>query len=182
MQTLEDQRAEFIRKSGRFLAFPLAGAISWLLVAIAASFLEERTAIYVLLFSTGAIFPLALAIAKVTDQQVFQKGNPFASLMGLSVLMVNLMWVLHFVLLFRFPSVAVLSIALALGLHWIVFGWIIQSSVGIIHALLRTALCTAAFLLLPTSALSAVSAAVVACYLITIVQLSTHQVGSKNNT
>ena len=171
MNTLDEQRIAFIRDSGRFIAFPLAGAFVWLVVALAALVLPEMTAAYVLLFGTGAIFPVALLIARVTGQQVFQPGNRFASLMGLAVLMVNLMWALHLTLFARLPSIAALSIALALGLHWIVFGWIIQSPIGLVHAIFRTVLCTAAYLTFPKYAVSSVGLAVVACYTLTIFQL-----------
>lgn len=171
MNTLDEQRIAFIRNSRRFIAFPLAGALVWLAVAVAALVLPAKTAAYALLFGTGAIFPLALLIAKATGQQVFQPGNRFASLMGQAVLMVNLMWALHLTLFARLPSIAALSIALALGLHWIVFGWIIQSPIGLVHAILRTVLCTAAYLAIPQYAVSAVSMAVVASYTLTLFQL-----------
>lgn len=179
MPTIEDQRRSFIRNSGRFLAFPMAGAIVWLAVGLISLTVPAPTATYVVLFATGAIFPLALLIAKITGQQVFQPGNPFASLMGLSVLMVNLLWALHLVLVVRSPSVAPLSIALGLGLHWIVFGWILQSSIGLIHAIARSVLCTASFLLFPEHSVCAIALSVVLCYAFTIFQLKAHFRGEK---
>lgn len=173
MTTLESQRQDFIRHSGRFLAFPLAGAIVWLAVGVVSFLVPPATRTYVVLFGTGAIFPLALAIARLTHQDIFQPGNPFAALMGLSVMMVNLLWALHLLLVVRLPDVVPLSIALALGIHWIVFGWIIQSPLGLAHAITRTLLCTAAFLMFPGHAVSAVAFAVVFCYAFTIVQLLT---------
>ena len=174
MHNLEDQRRSFIRDGGRFLAFPIAGAIVWLGVGLASLAVPGPIALYVLLFATGAIFPLALLIARFTKQQVFQPGNPFASLMGLAVLMVNLLWALHIVLVIRLPAVAPLSIAMALGIHWIVFGWVLQSPIGLIHAIGRCLLCTAAFLLFPEHSLCAVALSVVLCYALTIFQLWMH--------
>lgn len=161
----------FIRESGRFLAFPLAGAVVWAVVGGAALLLDARTELLVLIFGTGAIFPLALGVAKLTGQRVFQPGNPYASLMGLSVLMVNVLWCLHFILVYRAPALVPLSVALALGLHWIIFGWIIRHPLGIRHTLLRATLCTAAFLLWPSQPVAGVAFAVVACYSITLVEL-----------
>lgn len=171
MQSLDSQRQSFILASGRFLAFPLAGAIVWLTVGVASLALPPITGVYVLVFGTGAIFPLALLLAKATKQQVFQPGNQFASLMGLSVLMVNLLWALHFILAPRLPSIVPLSIALALGLHWIVFGWIIRSPLGLVHAIARTVLCSTAFLMFPANQIASVAFAVVLCYAFTIFQL-----------
>lgn len=171
MDTLETQRLDFIRRSGGFLAFPLAGIAAWTVFGIASLVVSPTTAIYVLLFATGAIFPLALAIAALTSQEVFQKGNPFAALMGQSVLMVNLLWALHFLLIIRKPDLAPLSLALGLGLHWIVFGWIIQSPLGLVHAILRTVACTGAYLHGGDHRLACIAAAVVASYALTLVQL-----------
>ena len=171
MDTLETQRLDFIRRSGGFLSFPLAGITAWTALGLTSLFVPATTALYVMLFATGAIFPLALGFAAATGQQVFQKGNTFASLMGQSVLMVNLLWALHFLLLLRRPDLAPLSLALGLGLHWIVFGWIIQARLGLIHAIVRTTACTAAYLYGGEHRLAAIAAAVVASYLLTLVQL-----------
>jgi hypothetical protein len=171
MDELETQRLDYIRRSGRFLAFPLAGSLAWAVVGGASLVLPPRESLYVMLFATGAIFPLALGIAALTGQQVFQKGNAFATLMGQSTLMVNLLWALHFALILQKPELAPLSLALGLGLHWIVFGWIIRAPLGLVHAIVRTALCTAAYVLGGKHGLAAISAAVVASYALTIVQL-----------
>lgn len=152
MCTLEEQRDSFLRNGGRFVAFPLAGVIIWLTVGLTSIVVSPLNAVYVLLFASGAIFPLALLIAKFTKQKVFQPENLFASLMALGVLMVNLLWALHLILVIRLPAIVPLSIAIALGLHWIVFGWIIQSSLGLIHSISRSLLCLAAFLLFPNTA------------------------------
>lgn len=182
MPTLEEQRRSFIQRSGGFFAFPLAGAIVWLAVGVVSLIVPKAFGVYVLLFATGAIFPLALAIAGITKQQVFQRGNSFGSLMGLAVLMVNLLWAFHFVLLTRLPDLVPLSVALALGIHWIVFGWIIQSPIGVIHAIARSILCTAAYLLFPYHSVCAVSFTVVFCYTVTIVQLWRHFSADEKNT
>ena len=174
MHTLEDQRRSFIRGGGRFLAFPIAGAIVWLAVGLASLVVSAPIALYILLFATGTIFPMALLIARITKQQVFPPQNPFGSLMGLAVLMVNLLWVLHVILVLRAPSLAPLSIALALGIHWIVFGWIIQSAIGLVHATARCILCTSSFLLFPQHSVCAVALPVVLCYAFTIIQLRMH--------
>lgn len=59
--------------------------------------------------------------------------------MGLSVLMVNLLWALHIPLFLFVPEFLPLSVCIGLGLYWIVCSWIIQHPLGLIHVLLRTA-------------------------------------------
>ncbi len=171
MDTLDTQRLDFIRRSAGFSAFPLAGIVAWTVLGLASLFVPATTALYVMLFATGAIFPLALGIAALTGQQVFQRGNAFAALIGQSVLMVNLLWALHFLLILRQPELAPLSLALGLGLHWIVFGWIIRAPLGLIHAIVRTTACTAAYLHGGEHRMAAIAAAVVASYTLTLVQL-----------
>ncbi|MFT3830384.1 MAG: hypothetical protein QM691_11845 [Opitutaceae bacterium] len=171
MLSLEHQRLDFISRSAGFRAFPLAGMTAWTAFGLASLLAPPATSIYLLLCATGAIFPLALGFAALTGQQVFQKGNAFASLIGQSVLMVNLIWVLHFALISERPALVPLSLAIGLGLHWIVFGWIIQSSLGLIHAIGRTGACTVAYCFGGELRMVAISAAVVVCYAFTLVRL-----------
>ncbi|PTX90677.1 hypothetical protein [Opitutus sp. ER46] len=169
---LELERDSFIAQSGRFLAFPIAGAVVWTVVGILGLLLPPLTARYALVFGSGVIFPLALLVARFTGQRVFIPGNRFANLMGLSVLMVNLLWALHLALLTsRSAHLMPLSLAIGLGLHWIVFGWIIQAPLGLVHAIVRTVLCTVVTFAFPQHSLTAVAFAVVACYAMTMVQL-----------
>lgn len=67
----------------------------------------------------------------------------------LGALMVSLLWAVHITLLFAAPSFIPLTLGIRLGLHWVIFSWIIDHPVGIIHAVVRTALVTAAWRLLP---------------------------------
>ena len=75
--------------------------------------------------------------------------------MGLSVLMVNLLWALHIPLFLYAPEFLPLSVGIGLGLHWIVYSWIIQHPVGLIHAILRTVLVLLAWFIFPESRLFA---------------------------
>ncbi|MCL4862427.1 MAG: hypothetical protein KJZ93_23630 [Caldilineaceae bacterium] len=157
-------RADFEQQAGRSLALPIAGATVWSIAGIAALFLPERPATFVLLFGSGAIFPLGLAIAKILRENPIDNTNPLSRLMGLCVLMVNLLWALHLTLLFNNASYFPLSLGIGLGLHWVVFSWIIDHRVGVIHATLRTTLATGLWWLLPAHPISAVALAVVAAY------------------
>jgi hypothetical protein len=168
---METDRIEFIKKSGRFLAFPIAGAVVWLVLGSLSLLVSQTNALYLLLFGSGAIFPLALALSKLTGQEVFIKENVFGQLAGLLVLMVNLLWALHIVLVVQFPQAVPLSIAIGLGLHWIVYSWIVQAPFGIIHAILRTLLCTVAYFMFPEIQLFAIALAVVFAYSVTLFQL-----------
>jgi hypothetical protein len=46
--------------------------------------------------------------------------NPFGRLMGPCIVMVNLLWALHAMLMLKDASYVLLSLGIGLGLHWIV--------------------------------------------------------------
>jgi uncharacterized protein DUF7010 len=88
-------RADYDAQAGRSLSLPIAGALVWAAVALAGLILPERPATLFLLFATGAMFPVALVLARALGERLLGNTNPLAALMGLSTLMVNLLWVLH---------------------------------------------------------------------------------------
>lgn len=165
-------RNEFEQEAGRSLALPIAGAIVWSMAGIAALFLPAQIAAYVLLFGSGAIFPIGLAVARLLGENPMANNNPLSRLMGLCVLMVNLLWALHLTFLFTEASFFPLSLGIGLGLHWVVFSWIIGHPVGTIHAVLRTVLATALWWLLPVNPITAVALGVVVAYGYSIFVLS----------
>lgn len=171
--TLACYRQDFESSANRSLSMPLAGAIVWSCVGLASLGLDSTVATYILLFATGAIFPLALAIASLRKEALISSANPLSKLMGLGVLMVNLLWGIHLPLAFSAPEFVSLSLAIGLGLHWIIYSWIINHPLGIVHALLRTFLVVAAWYLFPEVRIFAVSMAVVLAYSISLWQMLT---------
>jgi len=174
-ETLGMLRADFDRQAGRSVALPIAGALVWAGVGLAALVLPERPATLALLFGSGAIFPLGLAVAALLRERLLDNRNPLARLMGLCVLMINLLWALHLTLLAGDPRYLPLSLGIGLGLHWVVFSWVIQHPVGIIHAVVRTALATGLWWLFPAHPITAVAAAVVIAYLYAITALASRR-------
>lgn len=171
MEALDTLRDDFETRSNRSLAMPLAGAIVWTAVAGLGLWLPPTSALLAMVVLTGAIFPLALPIAKARGEQLVSSPNPLAKLMGQCIVMVNLLWAVHVPLLVGAPDYVPLSLGIALGLHWVVYGWIVQHPVGLVHAVLRTALVLGAWLLLPGQRVSAVAAAVVLSYAVALVMM-----------
>ena len=174
--TLENYRKEFEAATNRSISMPLAGAIIWLCVGIVSLNLEFKISVYILLFSTGAIFPLAIVIARLRKEALISSVNPLSNLMGLSVLMVNLLWGIHFPLVFRAPEFVPLSLAIGLGIHWIIYSWVINHNLGIIHAVLRTFLVVIAWFAFPEVRIFAVSIAVVLTYSFSLFQMFTRKI------
>lgn len=171
MQTLIQLRADFDEHSKGAMSLPIAGLLVWCVVGILGTVLAPKAAILALVFATGAIFPLGMAIAKLRGEQLLGNANPLARLMGVCVLMVNLLWAVHIPLLMRAPQFVPLSLGIALGLHWMVYSWIIGHPLGYRHAILRTAGLVAVWFAFPAHPVTASAGVVVAAYAITIVEM-----------
>lgn len=169
--TLEEMRKDFETSANRSISMPIAGAIVWLLVGVASTRFDERTGLLILLFGSGAIFPIALLIAKFRGENLVASGNPLARLIGHGILMVNLLWALHIPLFLYAPAFVPLSVGIGLGLHWIVYSWIIQHPLGVIHAVLRTVLVLICWYSFPEQRLPAVSLAIVLVYAVSVWQM-----------
>lgn len=153
------------------MSLPIAGMLVWSIVGVLGVILPPKAAILALVFATGAIFPLAMAIAKMRGEQLLENANPLARLMGVCVLMVNLLWAVHVPLLMQAPQFVPLSLGIALGLHWMVYSWIINHPLGYRHAILRTVGLVAVWFAVPAHPVTASAAVVVAAYAITIAEM-----------
>jgi hypothetical protein len=103
--TLDEYRNEIEKSSNRSVSMPIAGTIVWGLIALLSTQFDETIALYILLFATGGILPLALVIAKIRTENLVSSSNLFAKLMGLCILMVNLLWAVHIPLLLNAPKI-----------------------------------------------------------------------------
>ncbi|WP_288381741.1 hypothetical protein [uncultured Massilia sp.] len=169
--TLDQLRADFDQRSRGSLSLPTAGLLVWCLVGVLGMILSSRAATLAMVFATGAIFPIALGIARMRGEELIENGNPLARLMGICVLMVNLLWAVHIPLLMRAPQFVPLSLGIALGLHWMVYSWIIAHPLGYRHAILRTAGLLAVWFAFPGHAVTASAVVVVAAYAMTILEM-----------
>lgn len=171
MYTLDDLRADFDARAKRSLSMPLAGLIVWAIVAVLGVFLPPKTGIFALVCATGGIFPIAMAIARFRGEQLIDNRNPLATLMGICVIMVNLLWAIHLPLLVYAPTFVPLSLGIGLGLHWMVYSWIIRHPLGYQHAVMRTAGLVAAWFAFPSHRVTACAIVVVGAYAVTLVQM-----------
>ena len=173
--SLSALRADFECRSKGSLSMPIAGALVWAVIGFLGVFLPPKAATLALVFGTGAIFPLALVIARVRREQLISNTNPLAKLMGMCVLMVNLLWALHVPLLVHAPEFVPLSLGIALGLHWVVYSWITRHSLGVEHAVFRSVALAAAWWMFPDIRITACAIVVVAAYSFTIPRMVARQ-------
>lgn len=164
-------RADFDARAKGSMSLPLAGALVWAVVAVMGLVLPARSAVVALVFATGAIFPAALAIARVRGEALMERGNPLSSLMGTCVLMVNLLWGVHVPLLLQAPQFVPLSLGIALGLHWMVYSWIVGHGLGIRHAIGRTIGLVAVWFAFPDYRVTACAVVAVLAYAVTLMEM-----------
>ncbi len=181
MKNLEQLRAEFEQTSNRAVSFPIAGTIVWCVIGVASVFLSSYTALLFMLFASGAIFPIALLVAKLRKEDVMSSVNPLSKLLAFGVLMVNLLWAVHVPLMMKAPQFVPLSVGIGLGLHWVIYSWIIQHPVGLVHTISRTVGCVLIWLILPyEQLLTGIASVIVICYAVSIFVMLTRKVTLPN--
>jgi hypothetical protein len=171
MQTLNDLRTDFDTRARQSLSMPIGGLIVWSVVAVLGMLLPLKTAVLALVFATGTIFPIALVIARFRGEQLTDNPNPLARLMGTCVVMVNLLWAVHIPLVLHAPQFVPLSLGVGLGLHWMVYSWIIAHPLGYQHAVVRTIGLLAVWFAFPAHLVTASAVVIVATYTVTLFQM-----------
>lgn len=178
--TLAALRRDFERRTNRSMSMPIAGLVVWTLVGLAGLVLPLRAAVLVMVAATGAIFPIALAVARLRGEALVSNPNALARLMGLCIVMVNLLWAVHLPLMAGAADYVPLTLGIALGLHWVVYSWIVQHRVGLVHAILRTGLVLGAWLLWPQHRVAAVAGAVVIAYAVSLAMMARRHVDASD--
>jgi hypothetical protein len=176
MSSLDAIRADFELRTNRSMSLPMAGLLVWSVIAVAGRTLPPKQAVFALVCGTGAIFPSALVIARLRAEQLISNQNLLAGLMGACVLMVNLLWALHIPLLIAAPAFVPLSVGVGLGLHWIVYSWIVRHPVGYIHAVLRTLGLLCAWLLVPANSVTACALVICAVYGLSLYLMASREI------
>jgi hypothetical protein len=172
IQSLDEQLAEFRRS--RFLAMPIAGAICWLLAAGAGFLLPDRWHVLSLFVAVGMIFYVGLLIAKLTGEDLLgrQKNTPFFDRLFFStVAMSVLVFAIAIPFVLQNPTSLPLSLGVLTGLMWLPMSPLLGHWIGAAHAIVRTGLVLAVWLIVPEHRFTAVPLAVVGVYAVTIVVL-----------
>ena len=171
--TLDEQLAAFRRN--RFLSMPITGLIVWSGIGIAGAILPEVQAALATYLGTGAIFYLALLVAKLTGEDILGRKRPgnFFDKIYLSTLAMSLL-VFAVAIPFQFQNLSSvpLSVGVLTGLMWLPFSVIAGHWVGYFHTLARTALLVAAWFLFPAHRFTVLPVIIVAVYFISILALA----------
>lgn len=171
--SLDQQLAEFRQR--RFLAMPLAGILVWATLIVTGALLSPRAQVLAVFIGTGSIVYLAMLLAKLTGEQLTFKSNKqrnfFDTLFLSAVSMCFLCYALAIPFFLENYRSLPFAVAILTGLMWLPIGVLIQHWVGIFHAVVRTILCSLAWVLYPEHSFVLQPMIVVAMYVVSIFAL-----------
>jgi hypothetical protein len=179
---LEQQREGF--KKNRFIAIPLAGTVVWALLGISAPFVSELTITWLLYIGTGAIFYLGAGLSYLTGERFFAKKaakNSFDRLFFVGMIMSLMVFAIALPVAAIDHTTVPLSIGILAGLMWMPLSWAIEHWIGYFHTLTRTFGIVAAWYLFPDARVEAISAVIVAVYIVSLITLERRFQSIKSN-
>jgi len=179
---LEQQREDF--KKNRFIAMPLAGTVVWALLGISAPFVSELTITWLLYIGTGAIFYLGAGLSYLTGERFFAKKaakNSFGRLFFVGMIMSLMVFAIALPVAAIDHTTVPLSIGILAGLMWMPLSWAIEHWIGYFHTLTRTFGIVAAWYLFPDARVEAISAVIVAVYIVSLITLERRFQSIKSN-
>ncbi|MFS0735561.1 hypothetical protein ABC347_00785 [Sphingomonas sp. 1P06PA] len=173
--SLADARRDYLASCTT--AMPIAGLLSWSVLAIAAGLLGDRLPSFAPFAAAAAPVPIALLIDKARGQlHVWGegRGNPIGQLFMRFITVVALIipFVIIAVQAAQELDLLILGLAILAGLVWVPHGWGADDPAGFTHFVLRALLCYAAYLLVPDPARgAAVAAAAALTYVYAIIAM-----------
>ncbi|MEC9431005.1 MAG: hypothetical protein VX781_16595 [Pseudomonadota bacterium] len=179
---LEQQREDF--KKNRFIAMPLAGTVVWALLGISAPFVSELTITWLLYIGTGAIFYLGAGLSYLTGERFCAKKaakNSFDRLFFVGMIMSLMVFAIALPVAAIDHTTVPLSIGILAGLMWMPLSWAIEHWIGYFHTLTRTFGIVAAWYLFPDARVEAISAVIVAVYIVSLITLERRFQSIKSN-
>jgi hypothetical protein len=154
---------------------PLAGMLVWFALIFTGIFLSSRAQVLAVFIGTGSIVYLAMFLAKLTGEQVKFKSNKnrnfFDTLFLSAVAMCFLCYALAIPFFLENYRSLPFAVAILTGLMWLPIGVLIKHWVCIFHAVVRTILCTLAWVMYPEHSFVLQPVIVVAMYVVSIAAL-----------
>lgn len=170
--TFAGMQADFVRGRRGALSLPLTGIINYAAAAAASLFVAETYANLILAACFWAIPSVAALIGRLRGEDFRgDPDNPLFALSRLARIMVLSTWAVHVPVWVYAPDFFPLTVGVAFGLHWVVFGWSIGHPVGLVHLALRATSVPLAWHAVPDNRMGAVAAAVSLCYMVSVLQL-----------
>jgi hypothetical protein len=171
--SLDQQLVEFRQR--RFLAMPLAGILVWSALILTGILFNPKAQVLAVFIGTGSIVYLAMFLSKLTGEQLKFESNKkrnffdtlFLSAVGMSFLCYALA-IPYFLENYRSLP---FTVAVLTGLMWLPLSVLIKHWVGVFHAVVRTVLCTLAWVIYPEHSFVLQPVIVVVMYIVSIAAL-----------
>ena len=161
------EKRDFLIKANGGIALPAAGCIYWLALSIAGIYLTPKMWFLASAFSSGLIFPLGLLLAKPLKSNVMI-STPLTSLTGPALISMLMFWPLAIAGSSTNVSFFPLALAVGMGMHWPVIGWMYGKKVYLFHGVARALGATMLWYVFPDQRFVLIPAFVSIIYLITI--------------
>ena len=117
-----DQLASFVRLKGGY-TFPVAGAIYWIALGIAGSYLTVDRWILVAFIFSGMIFPLAWLLSTLLGVDFMKDRTATGDVLGPAFAGMLIFYPIAFAAYGAAPQLVPLILAIGMSQHWPVIGW-----------------------------------------------------------
>lgn len=163
-----ERLASYVRLQGGF-PIPLAGAVYWLVLGVAGSYLTLPQWSIIAFIGTGAIFPLALLFAAIFRNPFMKDRTAVTGVLVPAFISMLLFWPMIVAAVQEGPELIPLILAIGLSLHWPVIGWSYgRTAIFSGHAIIRALLAIIIWMNFPDARLTLLPFSVAAVYLATV--------------
>jgi hypothetical protein len=163
-----DQLASFVRLKGGY-TFPLAGAIYWIALGVAGSYLPVDRWIFVAFIFSGMIFPLAWSLSRLLGVDFMKDKTATGDVLGPAFAGMLIFYPIAFAAYGSAPQLVPLILAIGMSQHWPVIGWSYgKPFIYSAHAVVRALGSLAIWALLPDGRFTLIPFWVAAIYLATV--------------
>jgi hypothetical protein len=165
---LADRLASFRRLKGGY-SVPLAGAVYWAVLAWVGYHATPRAWITVAMWGSGAIFPLALLLAKLLRNDFMADRTATGDVLVPTFVSMLLFWPMLAASLRVAPELAPLILAIGMSMHWPVIGWSYgKTALYTGHAVVRAVVAFLIWTLVPDGRFTLLPLSVCVIYLGTV--------------
>jgi len=168
---LRERIASYMRLRGGF-PIPLAGAIYWLILGFAGYRLELVDWAMLAFIGSGAIFPLALLLAKIFKNNFMKDKNVVHSVLIPTFISMLLFWAFIVIAVKQAPEMVPAILAIGMSVHWPVIGWSYgRAALFSAHSIIRAIVVVFIWFQFPEHHLTWLSFSVALVYLLTVIAI-----------
>jgi hypothetical protein len=168
---LADRLASFERLKGGF-PIPLAGAIYWAALTWVGYTMPPGQWILVAMWGSGAIFPIALLLAKLFRNDFMKDQTATGDVLLPTFISMFLFWPMLISAIWSAPQLAPLILAIGMSLHWPVIGWAYgKTALYTAHAVVRAIVVFIIWNWMPEARFTLLPLSVSVIYLLTVVAI-----------